>query len=270
MNAPLLRDAFLVNDGKESAINRWFFYDANSVLSQHAPSSSVLLWHERLAVALQPLLLANDSARYLRFAEFKLHKPSSADELKLMPRWGGSCELVARRGGLVELNLPAEVRLGNLLGEGRRCVAFAATYAGEQVVVKTYRTKMMTKCQDRYGTTASAFEHGRNSDLYGIDAIRRFIARPIALLGDDDGYSHAFIQQRLEGISLRAMIEQLGAVPPETVAALQTVVHEAHRAGLYDLDLGAKTSACARRLRDGSRCCSISTCYHSIWLRAVR
>jgi hypothetical protein len=140
----------------------------------------------------------------------------------------------------VELNLPAEIKLGKLLGKGRRCTAFAAEYAGEQVAVKTYRIEAMTKCQHRYGMTAPAFEHSRNSDLYGIEAIRRFIARPIAVFGEGDGYSHAFIQQLVEGISLNTLIEQLGAVPPETVAALQTVVNEAHGAGLYDLDLGPK------------------------------
>src|SRR5204863_146780 len=103
-----------------------------------------------------------------------------------------------------------------------------------------------------YGVTRSAFEYRRNCQLYGVDAIRRFIARPIALFGEDDGYSHAFVQQRVEGVRLRALIEQLGAVPSETLAALQTVVQEAHRAGVYDLDLCANNIR-VRQTSEGSQ-----------------
>ena len=102
----------------------------------------------------------------------------------------------------MELHLPAEIKLGKLLGLGRRSKVFAATYGGERVAVKTYHPRTMAKCQDRYGMTASAFEHRRNSDLYSIEAIRPFVARPIALYGEGDGYSHAFIQQRIKGVSL--------------------------------------------------------------------
>jgi tRNA A-37 threonylcarbamoyl transferase component Bud32 len=143
----------------------------------------------------------------------------------------------------VEINLPAEVQIGKLLGEGQRCVVYAATYRGEPVAVKAYRASMMEKCRRRYGVTRSAFEYRRNTEAYRIDAIRRFIARPIAVFGEGDGYSHAFVQQRVEGIRLRALVDQLGSVPPETLASLRTVVREAHRVGLYDLDL------CANNIR---------------------
>ena len=146
-------------------------------------------------------------------------------------------------GGTVEVNLPAEVRLGNLLGEGQRCIVYAATYLGEPVAVKAYRTGMMAKCRRRYGITRSAFEFRRNSDAYAIESIRRFIARPIALFGEGDGYSHALIQQRVEGIRLRELIEKLGAVPSETLSSLQTLVREVHGSEIFDLDL------CANNIR---------------------
>src|SRR5689334_4059186 len=100
----------------------------------------------------------------------------------------------------MELNLPAEIQRGERLGEGQRCVVYAASYHGEQVAVKAYRASMMAKSRRHYGVTRSAFEFRRNSEVYGIEAIRRYIARPIALYGEDDGYSHAFVQQRVEGI----------------------------------------------------------------------
>jgi hypothetical protein len=143
----------------------------------------------------------------------------------------------------VEVKLPAEVQLGSLLGEGQRCLVYAATFRDEQVAVKIYRASMMAKCRRRYGVTRSAFEHRRNSEVYAIEAIRRFIARPIALFGEGDGFSHVLVQQRVEGIRLRALIARLGTVPPETLAALRTVVHESNSAGVYDLDL------CANNIR---------------------
>ncbi len=142
-------------------------------------------------------------------------------------------------GVLVELNLPKDIQVENLLGEGRRCVVYSATYRGELVAVKAYRPSTMAKCRRRYGISLAEFEHRRNSEAYRIEAIRRYLARPIALLGEGDGYSHAFVQQRVEGIRLCALIADLGAVPPETLSALRTVVHEVNRAGIYDLDICA-------------------------------
>jgi hypothetical protein len=143
----------------------------------------------------------------------------------------------------MQVNLPAEVQLGKLLGEGQRCVVYAGSYRGQPVAVKVYRASMMAKCLRRYGVTRSAFEYRRSNEAYSIETIRRFVARPIALFGEGDGYSHAFIQQRVEGIRLRALIGELGVVPPETLASLRIVVNEAHRARLYDLDL------CANNIR---------------------
>jgi hypothetical protein len=139
----------------------------------------------------------------------------------------------------VEIHLPADVQLGNLLGEGRRCVVYEATYRGEPVAVKVYRVSTMVKCRRRYGISLAEFEHRRNSEAYRIEAIRRYIARPIALFGEGDGYSHAFVQERVDGIRFRTVIEDVGGVPPETLAALRTIVDEVNRAGIYDLDLCA-------------------------------
>jgi RIO-like serine/threonine protein kinase len=135
------------------------------------------------------------------------------------------------------VKLPADIRLGDLLGQGQRCTVYAATYRGEPVAVKVYRAEMMAKCRRRYGISLAEFEHRRNSDTYAIAAIRPYIARPIALFGEGDGHSHAFIQQRVAGVRLRALAEQLGHVPPETQAALETLVREAHAANIYHLDL---------------------------------
>ncbi len=150
----------------------------------------------------------------------------------------------------MELNLPAEVRIENLLGEGQRCIVYSGAYQGQPVAIKIYRAAMMEKCRRYYGITRSAFEFRRNCDIYAIEEVRPFVARPIALFGEGDGFSHVFIQQRIEGIRLRALIERLGEVPPETLNSLRTIVRLAHNAGLYDLDLCANNIR-VRHTRDG-------------------
>jgi hypothetical protein len=135
------------------------------------------------------------------------------------------------------LHLPADVQIDNLLGEGQRSTVYAAVYRGEPVAVKVYRPEMLAKCRRRYGINLAEFEHRRNSQAYAIAPIRCYIARPIALFGEGDGYSQVFVQQRVEGLRLRVLAEQLGHVPPETQVALRTLVDEAHRAGMYDFDL---------------------------------
>jgi tRNA A-37 threonylcarbamoyl transferase component Bud32 len=136
-----------------------------------------------------------------------------------------------------DMKLPADIQLGDLLGQGQRSTVYAATYRGEPVAVKVYRAEMMSKCRRRYGISLAEFEHRRNREAYAIEPIRSYIARPIALYGEGDGYSHALVQQRVEGIRLRALAEQLGHVPVETQLALRTLVGEAHAAGMYDFDL---------------------------------
>src|SRR4051812_34162844 len=97
------------------------------------------------------------------------------------PLMGKRCGKSRKEEIHVELNLPADVQIKNFLGEGRRCVVYAASYRGERVAVKAYRAGMMANCRRRYGMTWSAFEHRRNCEVYRIEAIRRFIARPVAL-----------------------------------------------------------------------------------------
>jgi hypothetical protein len=147
------------------------------------------------------------------------------------------------------LHLPADVAIENLLGEGQRSSVYAATYRSEPVAVKVYRAEMIAKCRRRYGISLAEFEHRRNSEAYAIKTIRPYIARPIALYGEGDGYSHAFVQERVEGIRLRVLAEQLGHVPPETQAALRMLVDEAHAAGMYDFDLCPNNI----RVRDSAR-----------------
>ena len=150
----------------------------------------------------------------------------------------------------MELSLPADLRIGNVLGEGQRCIVYAGTYQGEPVAVKAYRADMMQKCRRRYGITRSAFEFQRNTDIYAIESLRRFVAKPIALFGEGDGFSHAFVQERIDGVRLRGLLDRVGQVPAETQHSLRMIVDAAHRAGIYDLDLCAN-NILVHRTHDG-------------------
>ena len=136
--------------------------------------------------------------------------------------------------------LPAEITLGEPIGEGQRSDVYAATIDGKPVAVKVYRADAIRKYRDRYGVSIAQFEHGRNQAFYEVAALRPYVARPIMLLGQRDGYSEAFVQEYVHGRRLHGMARETGIVPQELIAVLRTIIDAATEAGLFDIDLCAK------------------------------
>lgn len=136
-----------------------------------------------------------------------------------------------------DLNLPQELLLIGFAGQGRRSVTFKANYQGETVALKVYRGEFIEKYQDRYKLNIAQFEMTRNQAFYAVDALRPYAAKPVRVLGVDDGYSLCFLQEFIDGPTLVELAEQNQGLPQTVLDAGQLICEQAEVAGLHDLDL---------------------------------
>ena len=74
--------------------------------------------------------------------------------------------------------LPQEIRIGALVGEGRRSRVFRATFNGALVAVKLSRDKYVQRYRQRYGKSIARFEYDRNAAFYGVEDLRRYVPLP--------------------------------------------------------------------------------------------
>ena len=135
------------------------------------------------------------------------------------------------------LLLPEEIKVSESIGSGRRSEVYLASYQGNAVIVKAYKTEYIEKYRSRYGVDIGEFEFSRNETAYSSSAISKYIAKPYRLLRVEDGFTPALVQEFVGGVWLLDLLEKLGRLPEEILEAGYAIVHEAARLGLYDLDI---------------------------------
>mgnify|MGYP001817872115 FL=1 len=146
--------------------------------------------------------------------------------------------------------LPPGLEPGDRLGEGRRSVVYEASWKGQQIALKLYRPEFVSKYRERFGLDIARFEYDRNQAFIEVPGLARYAARPLAALGQDDGFSPAFLQERVEGLALTELGMRERGLPEEVIAAGRRIVRLAESAGLHDLDLFYR-NILVRKNRDG-------------------
>ena len=152
---------------------------------------------------------------------------------------------------LRQINLPAGIEVIRFLGEGRRSFSCKGRYDGQDVVIKIYRKEFIEKYLQRYNIDIAEFEFTRNSTLYGIDAIRHYIAKPYKVFPIDSDYTHSFVQEYVEGITLKALVSRLGYLPKQVLQAGYRIVQTAESYGVHDMDISAGNILTVNHGEDG-------------------
>jgi len=149
------------------------------------------------------------------------------------------CRVCAILSGMdmSELMLPENLVPTDLAGQGRRSLTFKADYLGEVVALKVYRKDFISKYQQRYGLNIGHFEFSRNQAFYSVEALRPYAARPIKVLGIDDGYSLCFVQEFIDGPALLELAQKNRGLPQSVLDAGRHICQVAEKSGLHDLDL---------------------------------
>ena len=136
-----------------------------------------------------------------------------------------------------DLILPDEVQVTGFLGRGRRSFSYKGEYNRKDVVIKVYRKEFIEKYRRKCNIDIAEFEFERNSILYGIDAIRPYIAIPYKKFPHGSGFTHSFVQEYVDGITLKQLIFRSGYLPEEVLAAGYEIVRSAEAYGVHDIDI---------------------------------
>ena len=136
--------------------------------------------------------------------------------------------------------LPEEIQIREFLGRGRRSFSYRGEYEGKDVVIKIYRKEFVEKYQRKCSIDIAKFEFERNATLYNIDEISPYIARPYKVFTRHSGFTHSFVQEYIDGISLKQLIVQSGCLPQEVLNAGYKIVRSAEARGIHDMDIFAE------------------------------
>ena len=137
------------------------------------------------------------------------------------------------------LHLPDTIAISDYLGSGARADVFRGTLDGQDVVIKAYQRSAAEKYWRRYRVDIAEFEFQRNTALFDIDTLRPHIARPYCVFSQDSDYTHALVQQWVEGERLSALYRRQGFIPDDLIHQGFAIVGAASKADLYDLDINA-------------------------------
>ena len=135
------------------------------------------------------------------------------------------------------ITLPDEIQIREFLGRGRRSFSYRGEYEEKDVVIKIYRKEFVEKYRRKCSVDIAEFEFERNATLYNVDEIKPYIATPYRVFSRDSGFTHSFIQEYIEGITLRQLIVQSGCLPDEVLKAGYKIVRAAEACGIHDMDI---------------------------------
>lgn len=135
------------------------------------------------------------------------------------------------------ITLPDEIRVGDFLGRGRRSFSYKGKYRDKDVVIKVYRKEFVEKYRRKCSVDIAEFEFERNATLYNVDEIKPYIATPYKVFSRHSGFTHSFVQEYIEGITLRQLITQSGHLPDEVLKAGYKIVRAAEACGIHDMDI---------------------------------
>jgi len=94
----------------------------------------------------------------------------------------------------------ADVELDEVVGFGRRCVAFSARRHGQALVLKSYHPQAVARHADRAGGSLARYECERNAALHRIAVLAPYVAAPIGYWSSPG--EEFFLQQRVCGETL--------------------------------------------------------------------
>ena len=135
------------------------------------------------------------------------------------------------------INLPKEVQVLSFLGRGRRSFSYKGKFENVDVVIKIYRKEFIQKYIDKCNIDIAKLEFERNSTLYKIGSIQDYIATPFKVFPQESDYTHSFVQEYIEGVTLKKLISKLGYLPNEVLNAGYEIVKTAEAIGVHDLDI---------------------------------
>jgi len=131
-----------------------------------------------------------------------------------------------------------EVRIQEKLGEGGRTVVYGGEWRGKPVALKVYKPLAIKSHSARHPLNIAEFEFQRNKAIYDLPGLSDYIAQPFHYWVSSD--LCAMVQERLTGpLYYFYYRDHQGKVAPTFKQHMQTIIDQAHKGGLYDVDMHA-------------------------------
>jgi hypothetical protein len=144
----------------------------------------------------------------------------------------------------------ADVELDEVVGVGRRCIAFSARRHDQALILKSYHRRAVARHTERAGGSLARYECERNAALHRVAGLAAYVAAPVGYWSSPR--EEFFVQQRICGESLASFLRGCSTRNRERLLSeLRNILDCAHGAGLYDLDLHPGNVLVQRRV-DGS------------------
>lgn len=137
------------------------------------------------------------------------------------------------------LNLPDDISVSELIGEGGRAKVYRAVLSNKDVVVKVYNKDVADKYYEKYNVDIAQFEFDRNKSLFDISEIQEYVAEPLRVYPSSSHFTQSIIQEFVDGVILEDLIKELGCLPKEILDAGHLIVRNAEKNKIHDLDISA-------------------------------
>jgi hypothetical protein len=144
------------------------------------------------------------------------------------------------------LRLPPELEPLEVAGEGSRSITFRANYRGDIVAMKVYRPESIERFKKKHKANIAVYEMSRNRKFRKIPELLPFTAKPISVMGHDGKSTLMFLQEFIDGVTVKELAERNSGLPDSVLEAGETIVRVAEMNELYDLGLSLD-SAFARK-----------------------
>jgi hypothetical protein len=135
------------------------------------------------------------------------------------------------------LRLPAELEPLEVAGKGSQSITFRANYRGDILAMKVYRPEAIERFKKKYKTNIAVYEMSRNRKFRKIPELLPFTAKPIAVMGHDGKSTLLFLQEFIDGVTVKELAERNKGLPATVLEAGETIVRVAEMNGIYDLGL---------------------------------
>ncbi len=131
------------------------------------------------------------------------------------------------------------------LGEGRRSIVYRAGWRGADVALKVFKREAIATHARKTSQNIADFEHQRNTELFTVPGLERYVAEPLAVAVTP--VVQAIAQEPIDGELYYFFYQELqGKVPPSFEDHLKQILRLSHGAGFYDIDLHSMNLLVAR------------------------
>ncbi len=134
------------------------------------------------------------------------------------------------------LQLPAGIALLAKVGTGRTGTVYKAQFQGETVALKAYKPEAVDWYRKKIDKNIAVFEMMQNRSLRAQPALTAYTAKPIRVIGQDGKTSLCFLQEFVEGISIKDLGRRYGSIPEYLMRTAEAIARTCDEHSITGID----------------------------------